>query len=96
MWSDGISETSSDYIREQMEKYMAQQPCPRCKGYRLKEESLAVKVDGKHIGEMTELSMIEADKFFSTLDLSEKEMQIARLILREIAERLGFLNQRRS
>ncbi len=84
-------ETSSDYIREQMEKYMAEQPCPGCKGYRLKEESLAVKVDGKHIGEITELSIIEADKFFSTLDLSEKEMQIARLIFREISERLGFL-----
>ncbi|MBS4205079.1 excinuclease ABC subunit UvrA [Lederbergia citrea] len=84
-------ETSSDYIREQMEKYMAQQPCPRCKGYRLKEESLAVKVDGRHISEITELSVIEADQFFSQLNLSEKEMTIAKLILREIGERLGFL-----
>ncbi|MBS4223066.1 excinuclease ABC subunit UvrA [Lederbergia citrea] len=84
-------ETSLDYIREQMEKYMAQQPCPRCKGYRLKEESLAVKVDGRHISEITELSVIEADQFFSQLNLSEKEMTIAKLILREIGERLGFL-----
>ncbi|MCM3113069.1 excinuclease ABC subunit UvrA [Lederbergia lenta] len=84
-------ETSSDYIREQMEKYMAQQPCPRCKGYRLKEESLAVKVEGRHISEVTELSVIEASTFFSDLHLTEKEMQIARLILREIDERIGFL-----
>ena len=50
-----IKETSSDYIREQMEKYMAQQPCPTCKGYRLKQETLAVKVNGDHIGQVTEL-----------------------------------------
>ncbi|MCR2822432.1 excinuclease ABC subunit UvrA [Lederbergia panacisoli] len=84
-------ETSSDYIREQMEKYMAQQPCPRCKGHRLKEESLAVKIDGRHISEITGLSVVEADQFFAGLNLSEKEMQIAKLILREIEERLGFL-----
>jgi excinuclease ABC subunit A len=85
-------ETSSDYIREQMEKYMAQQPCPTCKGYRLKKESLAVLVGGKHIGEVSSLSITEAQKFFSSLQLSEKEMQIANLILREILERLSFLN----
>ncbi|MBS4178404.1 excinuclease ABC subunit UvrA [Lederbergia citrea] len=84
-------ETSSDYIREQMEKYMAEQPCPRCKGYRLKEESLAVKVEGRHISEITELSVIEANQFFAQLNLTEKEMTIAKLILREIGERLGFL-----
>jgi len=86
-----FQETSSDYIREQMEKYMAQQPCPRCKGHRLKEESLAVKIDGRHISEITGLSVVEADQFFAQLNLSEKEMQIAKLILREIEERLGFL-----
>lgn len=84
-------ETSSDYIREQMEKYMAQQPCPRCSGYRLKEESLAVKINGCHIGQVTELSIRESETFFTQLDLTEKELQIARLILREICERLGFL-----
>jgi len=84
-------ETTSDYIREQMEKYMAQQHCPSCKGYRLKPETLAVKVDSKHIGEVTEYSIKDAYVFFSTLSLSEKDMQIARLILREILERLGFL-----
>ncbi|MGE7836061.1 excinuclease ABC subunit UvrA [Viridibacillus arvi] len=84
-------ETTSDYIREQMEKYMAQQHCPSCKGYRLKPETLAVKIDSKHIGEVTDYSIKDAYDFFSTLSLSEKDMQIARLILREILERLGFL-----
>jgi excinuclease ABC subunit A len=84
-------ETSSDYIREQMEKYMAQQDCPTCNGHRLKEESLAVKVDSLHIGEVTAFSIEEADQFFHNLELSEKDMKIANLILREIRERLGFL-----
>lgn len=84
-------ETSSDYIREQMEKYMAQQACPTCNGHRLKEESLAVKVDSLHIGEVTAFSIEEAEQFFHKLELSEKDMKIANLILREIRERLGFL-----
>ncbi|KML05288.1 excinuclease ABC subunit UvrA [Rossellomorea marisflavi] len=84
-------ETSSDYVREQMEKYMATQNCPSCDGHRLKEESLAVKVDSLHIGQVTAFSIQEADQFFDALELSEKDMQIARLILREIRERLGFL-----
>lgn len=84
-------DTSSDYIREQMEKYMAQQPCPKCKGFRLKKESLAVLIDGHHISEVTDLSIEEAHEFFDNLHLTEKEMQIARLIFREIKERLGFL-----
>ncbi|PJW14490.1 excinuclease ABC subunit UvrA [Geobacillus sp. Manikaran-105] len=84
-------ETSSDYIREQMEKYMAEQPCPTCQGYRLKKESLAVLIGGKHIGEVTAMSVTEALAFFEGLELTEKEAQIARLILREIRDRLGFL-----
>ncbi len=86
-----FKETTSDYVREQMEKYMAQQACPSCKGYRLKPETLAVKIADKHIGEVTQYSIQEADTFFKELDLSEKDMQIARLVLREIEERLGFL-----
>ncbi|MGE7986162.1 excinuclease ABC subunit UvrA [Lysinibacillus fusiformis] len=86
-----FKETTSDYVREQMEKYMAQQACPSCKGYRLKPETLAVKVADKHIGEVTQYSIQEADTFFKELDLTEKDMKIARLVLREIAERLGFL-----
>lgn len=84
-------ETSSDYIRDQMEKYMAKQACPTCKGYRLKPETLAVKVASLHIGQVTAFSIQEADAFFKSLELSEKDMQIARLILRELHERLGFL-----
>lgn len=84
-------DTSSDYVRDQMEKYMAQRPCPSCDGYRLKEETLAVKVNDVHIGKVTELSITDADRFFKELQLSEKDKQIAELILREIAERLGFL-----
>lgn len=86
-----FKETTSDYVREQMEKYMAQQACPSCKGYRLKQETLAVKIADKHIGEVTQYSIQEADTFFKDLDLSEKDMKIARLVLREIEERLGFL-----
>lgn len=84
-------ETSSDYIREMMEKYMAQQPCPTCKGYRLKEETLAVKVTGVHIGEITELSIAKAYDFFQSIELSEKDTKISAMILREILERLSFL-----
>ncbi|RNF39365.1 excinuclease ABC subunit UvrA [Planococcus salinus] len=84
-------DTTSEYIREQMEKYMGEQPCPTCKGYRLKPETLAVKVNGEHIGSISEFSIFEAVEFFNNLTLSEKDEQIARLILREIHERLGFL-----
>ncbi|XYQ03611.1 excinuclease ABC subunit UvrA [Bacillus safensis] len=85
-------ETSSDYIREQMEKYMANQPCPTCKGYRLRKETLAVLINGKHIGEITDLSVSDALDFYEKIELSEKDLQIAQLILREIKERLSFLN----
>ncbi|MFE8701602.1 excinuclease ABC subunit UvrA [Cytobacillus sp. FJAT-54145] len=84
-------ETSSDYIREQMEKYMGQQACPTCKGNRLKKESLAVLISGEHISHVTSFSIQEAHDFFQNLKLSEKEMKIANLIFREILERLGFL-----
>ncbi|MEK4521090.1 excinuclease ABC subunit UvrA [Psychrobacillus sp. FSL W7-1493] len=85
-------DTSSNYTREQMEKYMAEHDCPTCKGYRLKEETMAVKVDSMHIGQVSEFSIEEAYKFFKELKLSEKDMQIARLVLREIDERLSFLD----
>ncbi|WP_426470130.1 hypothetical protein, partial [Salmonella enterica] len=66
-------ETTSDYVREQMEKYMTEQPCPTCHGNRLKKESLAVFVGDKHIGEVTAMSVNEALTFFETLQLTEKE-----------------------
>ncbi|HET7580631.1 MAG TPA: excinuclease ABC subunit UvrA, partial [Bacillales bacterium] len=84
-------ETGSDFIREQMETYMGQSPCPSCHGYRLKKEALAVKVGERHIGQVTELSIKDAQAFFDALELSEKEQKIGRLILREINSRLGFL-----
>ncbi|MGM9923924.1 MAG: excinuclease ABC subunit UvrA [Bacillus sp. (in: firmicutes)] len=87
-----FKETSSDYVREQMEKYMGEHKCPTCKGYRLKKEALAVLINGKHIGKITALSIEDALDVFDNLELTEKEAQIANLILREIKERLGFLS----
>ena len=86
-----FKETSSDYVRDQMEKYMATHSCQTCHGYRLKKETLAVLINGVHIGKMTALSIKEALDFVEGLDLTKKEQQIAKLILREINERLGFL-----
>src|SRR5690625_1251003 len=84
-------ETSSDFIRETLEKYMAQKACPTCQGYRLNEEALSVKISGLHIGEITDFSISEAYDFFSRLTLTEKETQIAKMILKEIRDRLTFL-----
>ncbi|MBJ8053790.1 excinuclease ABC subunit UvrA [Bacillus cereus] len=84
-------ETSSDYVREQMEKYMAEQACPKCKGGRLKPESLAVFVGDKTISDVTKYSVQEVQEFFSNVELTEKQQKIAHLILREIQERVGFL-----
>ncbi|GAF18409.1 LOW QUALITY PROTEIN: excinuclease ABC subunit A [Bacillus sp. JCM 19046] len=84
-------ETSSDYIREQMEAYMGQKHCPTCKGFRLKKESLAVFVGEKHIGSVSQMSCTDALSFISKLDLSEKDRAISRLILKEIEDRIGFL-----
>ncbi|MCM3760651.1 excinuclease ABC subunit UvrA [Alkalihalobacillus oceani] len=84
-------ETSSDYVREQMEAYMTQKNCPTCKGYRLKREALAVFIGGKHIGQVSSFSVKDAMRFFESLELTEKETAIARLILKEINDRLGFL-----
>lgn len=86
-----FKDTSSNYVREQMEKYMTEQHCPTCKGYRLKKETLAVKITDLHIGQVTAFSIVEAVEFFKNLKLSAKDQQIARLILREIDERLSFL-----
>ncbi len=84
-------ETSSEYVRELTERYMSQHACPSCDGHRLKQEALAVKINNKHISEITSYSVTEAMDFILNLQLSEKEQQIARLVLREIEERLGFL-----
>ncbi|GAB3806229.1 excinuclease ABC subunit UvrA [Virgibacillus kimchii] len=85
-------ETSSDFIRETLGKFMAQKACPSCSGYRLKEEALAVLIKGLHISKVTDFSIVEAKEFFADLPLTEKERQIAKMILKEIDNRLEFLN----
>ncbi|WP_077328047.1 excinuclease ABC subunit UvrA [Virgibacillus siamensis] len=85
-------ETSSDFIRETLEKYMAQTNCPDCGGYRLREGALAVLVNKLHISQVTDFSIVEAKDFFQNLELTEKEETIARMILKEICDRLDFLN----
>lgn len=86
-----FKDSSSDYTREQMQKYMTEQPCPSCKGHRLKPETLAVKIQGQNISEATRHSIQEMYDFFSSVELTEKEKQIANLIIREVVERLRFL-----
>src|SRR5690606_6055424 len=87
-------ETDSAWSREEIERYMSSSPCPACNGYRLKPEALAVKVGMKHIGEITEMSIKNADKWFREIDHSfnQKQQEIAARILKEIRERLQFLN----
>ncbi|NLO87368.1 MAG: excinuclease ABC subunit UvrA [Firmicutes bacterium] len=91
-WLKGrYRETSSADVREYLEQFMSDSPCPACAGKRLKPESLSVLVGGKNIAQVTALSVGEARKFFQQLELTPRERLIARLILREIDERLGFL-----
>jgi excinuclease ABC subunit A len=84
-------ETDSETNRERIEGYMAEQPCPRCEGARLRPESLAVKVGGISIAEYGALSARAAARWIDELELTETERAIARLIVREISERLAFL-----
>ena len=85
------SETSSDWSREEYESYMSQKACPVCRGARLKPETLAIKVGGKNIHEVTAMTIVECRDFFAALDLSNREKVIAAQILKEINARLGFL-----
>ena len=85
-------ETDSDWSREKIEEYMSVRPCPACEGARLRPESLAVKVGDLGVNELTEMSAKRAIEWFEALELSDTERQIARLILREIDERLRFLD----
>lgn len=88
-----IIETDSNSMREQLSSFMVSAPCSRCDGQRLKEEALAVKIDGSHISQITALSIAEAHKWFSALPekLSKQQAQIAEKILKEINDRLTFL-----
>jgi excinuclease ABC subunit A len=87
-------ETDSSWIREELERYQSESPCEVCKGYRLKPEALSVKIAGLHIGEVCDLSVRAADKWFAELDkhLNEKQREIAARVLKEIRARLVFLN----
>lgn len=84
-------ETNSDYTREQMRLYMTELPCQTCHGYRLNPQALSVKVADTHIGQVTMLSITNALNFFESLELSEQETMIARPILKEVRDRLTFL-----
>ncbi|WP_394367200.1 excinuclease ABC subunit UvrA, partial [Prosthecodimorpha hirschii] len=87
-------ETESDWSREEIERFFAATPCQACNGYRLKPEALAVKIAGRHIGEVSDLSIRGAGQWFECLpaDLTDKQNEIAGRILKEIRERLKFLN----
>jgi excinuclease ABC subunit A len=85
-------ETDSETNRERIESYMAEQPCPECDGARLRPESLAVKVGGISIAEYSAMSARAAREWIGGLEMSETERAIARLIVREITERLAFLD----
>jgi excinuclease ABC subunit A len=84
-------ESSSDYVRNEMEGYMSERPCPVCHGKRLKPEVLAVKVGEASIDDVTSMPIVETLEFFDHLELSEKEKMIAKRVLKEIHDRLGFL-----
>ncbi len=84
-------ETTSDWMKVEIESVMMNMPCPTCKGARLRKESLAVTINGVNIHEATNLSILKAYEFFSNLKLTEKEKIIAEQIIKEIKERLHFL-----
>ncbi len=87
-------ETDSTMMREEIEKYMSSAPCESCNGYRLKEEALAVKIAGLNISQITQMSIKQAQDWFNDLEnhLDETQREIGRLILKEIGDRLKFLN----
>jgi len=86
-------ETDSDWKREEIAQYQTESNCERCNGHRLKDEALCVKIDKKNISEITKRSIIEAKKWFESLDskLEQRDQKIAKHILKEINERLNFL-----
>lgn len=84
-------ETDSDFIRNDIEKFMQEKPCYKCHGRRLKPEVLAITIAGHSIMDICEMSIDDAIDYFNALNLNEKDMQIARLVLKEVCARLGFL-----
>ncbi|MFQ5900509.1 MAG: excinuclease ABC subunit UvrA [Thermodesulfobacteriota bacterium] len=86
-------ETDSAFVRDELEKYMAKRPCPTCSGARLKEESLHIKIKGFSICDITKMSIKGAMEFFKVVRFERQKAEVARRILKEIVERLGFLIQ---
>jgi len=86
-------QTESDYRRRDMEKFMLISPCPTCNGRRLKEKILSVKIEDHSIIDITDLSIKQCIRFFKDLQLNNKQYEIARQILKEIRERLDFLDK---
>ncbi|MDX9973303.1 MAG: excinuclease ABC subunit UvrA [FCB group bacterium] len=86
-----FKETESEWSREFIQEYMAEKPCPSCKGARLRPEALAVRVTGQSITDVTGMSVRESLEFFNTIHLTPTQEVIAERILKEIRERLGFL-----
>ena len=86
-------ETDSALVREEIEQYMSFRPCPDCGGARLRQEALAVKINGANISEVTGFTVTRALIWFGGLELSPRQAEIARRILKEITERLGFLSE---
>jgi len=84
-------DTQSEETRREIEHFMAERPCPACGGARLRPESLGIKIAGRSIADVGTLSVKEAGAFFEALTLTERETVIARRVLKEIRERLGFL-----
>jgi excinuclease ABC subunit A len=84
-------ETSSEEARAEIEQFMTERPCPACRGSRLRPESLGVKIAGRSIAEVVRQTIKDAATFFDGLTLTEREAAIARRVLKEIRERLGFL-----
>ncbi|MEI4261889.1 excinuclease ABC subunit UvrA [Roseovarius sp. D0-M9] len=87
-------ETDSSWVREEFERYQNNRPCGACDGYRLREEALAVKIGGLHVGQVVQMSIREALDWVTDVPetLSNQKQEIARAIFKEIRERLGFLN----
>ncbi len=85
------SESNSDWVKKEIETLMLTMPCPKCGGARLKKETLAVTVKDRNINDVTNLSVAQADEFFNSMELTQKEQIIAKAILKEIRERLHFL-----
>ena len=87
------SQTNSDYRRKELEKFMRISTCPECEGKRLKQKVLFVKINGKSIIDVTDFSIKDAIDYFEGLVLSKKEITIAKQVLKEIKERLLFLDR---